>query len=275
MKHNYLILAIVATFFLGFIVPMPDARVEKIISNNVNQNKIIGNSIIGHSSPCDNEKNPLEINFDIYSNGGLLIEEYLFAIKNKKVNSSIFIGGTYNIVQPFYYNYQTHTYYKTNLKLNKSGFIKKELWNTSNEININNKYYSSNDLKYIVTPSENLRCKNTLNQNLINFYDAIFSLTYKNFEINRELLKLFSNKKIDIILISPYYDRNFISPEIFIKLKKLEEEILALSYENITIHLFRENLNINDYDEPWCFCSHLSYSGLKKLEMFVNSLEIN
>jgi hypothetical protein len=266
---------LIFTFFIVFVLPKPEMRIERL-KHQVQKNEIliIGSSVLNHTSPCD--KNKLKVsdyfnNIGFISEGGLLIEEVSLTInQNKKLKQIIFVLTPYQFYQNNYYSLQTHLYYENFENLIKNydnlPFTNKTLWRINENININGVMINRGDAALKIKEEYSLnRCDN--NQNLNNqLLDSIYIHTNNNFFINQYQLKYIRDLNIKFnlkVIVLPVYTSDYFNSVKIMESEKLgyDEYINFFLDNQIDFEFLDIKNDISNYDEPWCMCGHLSEKG--------------
>jgi hypothetical protein len=274
-------------FFIVFIIPKPDLRIEKFkyqLMQNLNT-IIIGNSILEHQSPCDIKRSTISSIYkdaSVIGEGGILLEEiYLSLPKNNTKKNLILITAPYQFSQPFYYPLQTHMYYSKNIidysEILNYPVVKNSLWRLDETISVNDEKIKRGEASLII---KKMASQNRCGTNKINnkqLLDAIFIHSNNNFStlnIQYELVrKLSMNYNLTVILIPVYLSDDYISPETIFKadnqLINIEGKLKGLG---INYEVLNTQNDIINYDEPWCMCGHLSAKGRIMLENVIARL---
>ncbi|CCN47611.1 hypothetical protein MADA3029_270047 [Vibrio nigripulchritudo MADA3029] len=275
MKKIILVLTLLVSFGIGVILPKPDPRIEKISLSIPTESPslLIGNSIIHHNSPCDDD---LEIStsFDaIYGSGGLLLEEIEFSLSRKNIDSLVIVTGTYQFSQPDYYSISNQFYYQGRLSDNDN-YSKKPLWGIEKEIVVDETSYKRSDLSNMIKiwiGDNDFRCTKNIDFSNVEIkkLEEITRHSYNNFNLSKQqiqrLKRLGESFNVKLVLVQPYIFPSF-SNEVKDSFRLFNLNLRESIPDNIEVRWLQDLENdISYYDEPWCMCGHLNYEGRKIL----------
>ena len=269
MKNAYLMIScLFIILFVAVLAPKPAPRIERIALQYIktDTNVIFSSSILDHVSKCSDYlsvRERIDNNYLGIADGGLTIEEAYLLSKKLRIdkNKITTIFGLYSFNQPFNYQIGNHKFYTDDFT---GGIITKANWSFRDPLKIDGKEFSPTKFNAYVAKNYGSLCK--WQDEYKKVKNSIFNSIYKHkdtlnlefIEHNISTIKNFS--KNNIIILPP---KEILSQEQYKEILKFTDKI---SSENIKLI----ELELEDYDEPWCLCGHLSKSGITKVIELLN-----